>query len=1238
MAIELTNLLQHANTVASSGHENQAIYIKQDGTISKDSGLAHIKRPSADQKKAENQATLEAFKQALIEENPLYESLLTGEGADYDLAKFFTTKHEQGSPLTAKDVRTVKGLMDMAYATSIGKMLAGADMLRGMDATSFAWYCVGKGLNLDSTESKRAALKQFYTDNYCSETMTNALRAAGVPEDALGPAKAMLLKSATFKEAMDKAFADDLTSVTWETIVADLGKELGPACKNMVDLIQGNPGAAKSLFSSLANLRGSEGVALFDGFMKIVQGGGLSESEKVDFFHQCRDEHTDLTTPEAQSSALRRYLVDQRSDKIMEDFAVSNDLPKQLGTNLSHLPPLKALIQKELSAIVPPPAVPTQAQIEQAIDRAGSIFLADKGEAIQKIMALGKLTVADIEANPMLAHLTTKPLEGGQLVSQERLLEMINSMLYSDALLDKLLAPEAGADIDLIRTLQDFQDGTESCQHTVPGTYGGPELMDLSMDSLLLMMVARGATAEDMEKLLLNVDKNLRPISLGIESLRNGAMTGKINAPDRFGIANSLPYLQNAMRKITQFAYDMVSDDRKTALGIETNATKFFGGMEEIDRKPQPLDDMHQSVRDYAIGLGVNMMRVGYKENTPLSVSVTSAFTGSPDDPALTPLFIEKATAIAAELGLTGLDVANLDPVTIGSLMQRAISDSKNERLTEAQAQKIAEDIIRKTLDDYKPTLDFINGLPTAPVPGDSKAFIISPEEKALLLRIIPGSLLRDPELIKAVILESRAMSPYFSTLLVPGMNATDMARSLMEISSTHVTKIGALALPQTSEGQRHGALPVALQLLMGGRNLTQDQSRMLYDLVSGKEGKLLGGSAVGMASTCMIHKKDVTNAEVKIAGLMTTVTVMDNMRLILGKQLGLDHEVDPLYYGEIEPQNIPAGIITDMEKAFKLNSKDLPGYEALSLHTPPLSQEQWDTLLPMMSMIAKGVKNSFDCGIILRMVSANAPELLAARASKGKDLTPADIWKVVIGGKPPKGLTAENLGDTMHQHAIATLIKLGARTSDIPPDSMVPVVAFNLGQGVTFKTIIDNMKPGGKLTLDDIRFKSNVGLSSLSRYHEDNAYGLTTDFRRRRTDPMTNAPSQISITSNAGDPKLYLHLPVSESDNKPGYYQYQNIMARCREITSTELQFMRVMQCLSQASTVNMRMLAEMFPGQGFDEHGHAYVKVNEQPNGDVLVEITSGENVKPIGGHMKILVDPHGNFTLQDLTVEFK
>lgn len=1238
MAIELTNLLQHANTVASSGHEDQTIYIKQDGTISKDSGLAHIKRPTADQKKTENQATLEAFKQAMIDENPMYESLLSGEGADRDLVNFFTTKHQQGTPLTAKDVQTAKLLMDMAYATSIGKMLVGADMLHGMDATGFAWFCVGKGLNLDSTEGKREALKQFYAENYCSETMTNALRAAGIPEDALPAAKAMLMKSATFKEAMDRAFADDLTNVTWKTVIADLGKELGPACKNMVDLVQAKPEAAKSLFNSLATLRGSEGVAQFDGFMKIVQGGGLSEGEKVAFFHQCRDEHTDLTTPEAQSSALRRYLVDQRSDKIMEDFAVSNGLPEKLGTNLSHLPPLKALIQKELAAIVAPPAVPTQAQLEQAIDRAGSIFLADKGEAIQKIMSLGKLTVADIEANPMLAQLTTKPLESGQLVSGDRLLEMVNAMLYSDALLDKLLAPEAGADMDMIRALQDFQDGTESCQHTVPGTYGGPELMELSMDSMLLMMVAKGATAEDMEKLLVSIDKNMRPISLGIESLRDGAMSGKIDAPDRFGIANSLPYLQNAMRKVTQFAYDMVTDDRKTALGIETNATKFFEGMEEIDRKSQPLLEMHQSVRDYAIGLGVNMTRVGYKENRPLATSVTNAFTGSPEKPALTPLFIERATVIAAELGLADFDVSSLDPVTIGSLMQRALIDSKNERLTEAQAQKIAEDIIRKTLDDYKPTLDFINGLPTAPVPGDSKAFVISPQEKELLLRIIPGSPLRDPELIKAVILEARGMGVYFDKLLVPGMNAKDMARSVMEMASKHLTQIGKLALSKTSEDQRYGALPVALQLLMGGKNLTPAQSKTLYDLVSGNEAKLLGGSAVGMATACQQHSKEVAKADEKTGGLLGTVTVMDNMRMILGKQLGLNPEADPFYYGEIEPQNIPAGLITDMNKAFGLNSKDLPGYEALSLHTPPLSQMQWNVLLPMMNSIAKGVKTSFDCDIILRMVSANAPELLIAKAGKDRDLTPAEIWKVVIGGKTPRGLKMENLGEAMHKHAVSTLVKLGTQTSQIPPEAMAPMMGYNLGQGIPFKTLVAAMKPGGKLSLDDIRFKGSFGLSSLSNYYAGNAYGLTTDFPRRQRDPVTDELSYISITPQHGNSMISLHIPVEDKDNTPEYYQYQGIMTRCREITKSDLQFMRVMQCLSQASTVNMRVLSEMLPGQFLSEHAHAFVRVNEQPDGSVLVEIANGEHVKPIGGQMKLLVDTQGEVTLLDLEVRFK
>ena len=1238
MAIQLTSLLQHANTVAGSGHGDQPIYIKQDGSISKDSGLAHIRRPSDDQKKAENQASLEAFKQALIEDNPLYESLLSGEGANQDLAKFFTTKQAQGTPLTAKDVQTVKGMLDMAQATSIGKMLVGADMLHGMDATSFAWFCVGKSLSLNSTENIRDALKQFYTENYCRHTVGKALEASGMPKEAIGPATEMLLKSATFKEAMNKAFAPDLTNVTWETIIKALGQELGPACKTMVDLIKSKPDEAQNLFAELAGFRGKEGVAFFDGFMKLVQGGGLPEEDKVAFFHQCRSEHTDLSTPEAQSSALRLFLVDKHSGKIMEDFAVSNGLPEVVGKNLAHLPPLKALIQKELSAIVAPPAVPTQAQLEQAIDRAGSIFLAQKGEAIQKILNLAKLTTADVEGNPLLSKLSTQPLEGGQCISEERLLEMMNAMLYADTLLDTLLAPEAGADMELINALRDFQGGTESCQHTVPGTYGGPELMMLSQDALLLMMVSRGATPEDMEKLLHSVDTGLRQVSLGIDSLRKGLMSGKVTSPDRFEILNTLPYLQNSMRRITQFAYDMVSDERKTALGITTDADKFFAELEEIDGTPQPLGKIHQSVRDYAATLGIQLPRVGYKENQALAQSTTDAFTGAGDSPRLTPLFIERATVIARELGLEGLNVADLDPVAIGSLMQRQLQSSGNERLTGAQAQEMAENVIRKVLGEYKATLEFIQSLPTEATEETKGKFIISPEEKTMLLRVIPGSTLRDPELIKAVVLESRSMGIHLTKLLTPGLNAKDMGRSVMDMAALHLDKIGKLPLDGSCEGQRHGAMSVALQLVMGGKNLSPIQARALYDLVSGDEGKLLGGSATGMAIACQMHNEDVGNADMKTAGLLGVVAILDNMRLLLGKSLGLNPEQNPFYYGEIQPQSIPTGVISDMNKAFGLSAKDLPGYEALNQLDPPLDAAQWNALLPMMSMTAKGVENSNKCGIILCMMAANAPELLAARTKAGKELTPAQIWQVVIGGKPPRGLNAENLGETMHRHALVTLVKLGSQTSEIPPEAMEPGVSFSLGEGIPFKKLVAAMTPGGKLTLDDIRFKDSFRLSSLSQYTEDNAYGLTTDFPRRKKDPVTGTPSSISISGNDGFSAAYLHSRIADADNKPGLGVYQAIMTDCRSICKSDLQFMRVMQCLSQASTINMRALAQMLPGQSLDEHGHALVRVTEQPNGDILVEVASGPNIKHLGGSMKILVDPNGKTTVQELSVEFK
>ena len=1237
MAIQLTSLLQHANTVAGSGQKDQAIYIKQNGSISKDSGLAQIKHPTADQKKTENQATLEAFKQAIIEENPMYESLLIGEGADYDLATFFTTKHQQGTPLTAKDVQTVKGLMDMAYATSIGKMLAGADMLHGMDATSFAWFCVGKGLNLNGTEGIREALKQFYIDNYCAETISGALRAAGIPEDAIGPATKMLLKSDTLKDAMGKAFVGDLTGVTKDTIIKSLGQELGPVCKTMVDVIRSKPEAAKGIFTSLSG-PGKEGRPFFDGVMHIVKGGGLPETDTATFFHQCRDEHTDLTTPESRSSALRSFLVDKQTDKIMGEFAVSNGMPKKLGENLSHLPPLKALIQKELSEIVAPPAVPTQAQIEQAIDRAGSIFLADKGETIQKILSLATLSAKDVEANPALSKLTTKPLEGGQCVSEARLLEMMNAMLYADTLLDKLLAPESGADMGLINALRDFQDGTESCQHTVPGTFGGPELMDLSQDALLLMMISRGAKPEDMEKLLLSVNTGLRHVALGMESLRDNLTTGKLTSPNRFELLSSLPYLQNAMRKMAQFAYDMVPDDRKTALGITTDAGKFFMELEEINKKSQPLSNMHQSVRDFAVSVGVKMNRVGYAENKPLATATTNAYTGPAETPKLTPLFLERAQVIATELGLTDLNVADLDPVTIGSLIQRALDGNELDRLTEAQARAIADGTIRDVLTGYKDTLEFIKGLPTEYIPANAGKFIITPEEKTMLLRIIPGSTLRDPELIKAVVLESRALAQHVDKLLTPGMNATDMARFVMEMSSIHVNKIGKLALSKSVDAQRHGAMSVAMQLTLGAKHLTPDQAGALYDLVSGNEGKLLGGAAVGMTSHGMTHKNDITNFGAKMTGVMGTMTMLDSMRLILGRQLGKNPEENPFYYTEIPPRKIRAGIITDMAKVFGLNSKDIPGYEALTKLTPPLTDAQWGALLPMMGTIAKGIEGSFECDIILRMVAVNAPELAAARERIGKDLTPAQIWEVVIGGKPPKGLTAENLGETMHRHATATLLKLGAQTSQISPESMKPVIEYNLGQGIPFKKIVEAMKPGGKLTLADIRFGGDFGLSSLGNYTADNAYGLTTDFRRRASDKITGMPSTIRMEHPDGHGVVYTHMQISTDENTAANPLFQDIITHCRELTSSEIQFQRVMQCLSQASTVNMRMLSEMLPGQFLSEHAHANATAQKLPNGDVVVEITNGENVKPIGGQMKILVDVHGKVTVQELSVEFK
>ncbi|MDR1360089.1 MAG: hypothetical protein LBJ82_03815 [Deltaproteobacteria bacterium] len=1229
MAVQLTNLFQHANNVGTGqATDNKQIFINAQGDISGRSGLGFFQRHfSASARAEENRATVDAFRTALLGDARYRDQM-----GSANVTRFFHSKLEHGTPLTAREVQQAKTMLDMRNAASVGRELAAGGAIHPMDANSFAWFCVGKGLPTNSPEATKEALKAYYASEFEAKART-ALSEAGVKAENLDAALKVLQCSSAWTSALDGALEGNLSEITHDGIMDKFGSGLETAANLLRDMIS-EQGMGNTFLRNMAAPNNKEGMASFNGALEAIRGGAVIPEEGSRFVLACVAENFDLSTPELLNAAIGKYCLTVDAERIFTNLAADNGLPAGVGKALAHNPEFMARAGAALADAFPPPQVPTRADIDKVIDNTAAVFLEDKNDAIRDLLSLAGKSG---DFAPALATIV------GTL-DEKSICEMLNPLLQGQSLLDRLLVDtERGPDEHLVRQLQDFQSAVASCQHMVAGDFGASDAAALTEKTLAVLLGARGGDANASGVLLDQVNRNFTDIGRGLSAMNGAIIRLTLKSRDPAAASAAIGHAQNAMRMVAGFAHRVATPQQKEALRITADAEAFHNGLEFIPSggmawDDAPLNETHQAVRAFGAALGVQIGQELYPETSALADSESVAFAGTTEQPAVTDLLRNRAGAMAAEIGLSPFDPGDLDPEAVGTRIQNALWARGNEALTPAEARVVAEQAIREHLAELKPALDFVNGLATQPVPGDRNQLVVSPEEKQRLLRIIPGSPLRSPEMIKTVLLESRALEPQMQRLAVPGLTRDDMAGPLMRIAAEHMQMIGPFGNRSELQAEASGAFRAALALTLDSLQLSGARERELFTAVAGEKGLELGRACACLADLCV--DRDIPKAGEHQAQLLCSMNALNHLRMLLGPRVGEEVEEEPFYYTEpMDVRDIPGIVHDKAERVFSIRAADLPGFAALAAVTPKLTGAEWNTLQPLLQTVGNSIPDNFDRGIVMRMVSANAPELLeAARANPGRPLSPDRIWRTVIGGRPPRDLSADNLGARMYETGANRLFERArALNPDADRDSLQNLLQFNLGRGIPFQTLYKAFQPGGRITLADIRLDPPA-LSSLRGYTEDNAYGLVADWQRRKNGP-DDRPSMLTIENPGGDGSFVIpHVSLSEEENVADNPIFAAIMDYCRGVCRSELQFQRVVQSLSQASTVNLRLLAECLPGQTTSEHGHMDSTVRPQPNEDVVVELANGPDDRPFGAHIRITVTPEGEATIDDIGVELR
>lgn len=266
---------------------------------------------------------------------------------------------------------------------------------------------------------------------------------------------------------------------------------------------------------------------------------------------------------------------------------------------------------------------------------------------------------------------------------------------------------------------------------------------------------------------------------------------------------------------------------------------------------------------------------------------------------------------------------------------------------------------------------------------------------------------------------------------------------------------------------------------------------------------------------------------------------------------------------------------------------------------------------------------------MIPMLLQGNARTLLAAQEANGdRPLSASQIWRTVTGHSAPWGLKESALGGRLLGHVVSTYDRaLRTACPDMPDPLRENTVISALSLGISFPKLMALTRPGARLTGDDVAL--DLGMSSLRDYTPDNAYGLTTDFRRRGQNTV--------MRFEAADGRVLRTSPFSipDAENVPTHPQFRQMLQHAESMTSSPAQKARMMQAFSQAALIMARVLSTTFPGIEFSEHGNFSVTATQGEDNTVVVNIDS-DPALPLRFHQQYIIEPNGDHRCSEFVME--
>ncbi|PKN41826.1 MAG: hypothetical protein CVU60_08690 [Deltaproteobacteria bacterium HGW-Deltaproteobacteria-18] len=516
---------------------------------------------------------------------------------------------------------------------------------------------------------------------------------------------------------------------------------------------------------------------------------------------------------------------------------------------------------------------------------------------------------------------------------------------------------------------------------------------------------------------------------------------------------------------------------------------------------------------------------------------------------------------------------------------------------------------------ELKATLGGIDDLPEpqrkAPIPG---AF--TPEQKGVMKDMAISTGLRDISLITRLADMARSNVSSIGHMCRDQNTVANIADAVLYM--TRELEPLFREMKDHPVANQEDALVGVLTMAIGFSGQEPAELRNMFESLSGELGQQVSGAFMHVA------EMDVKNQP----RMLSATRMMEELRLQSGARLGINVERDPLHFTRnvSERHQIPGLLMERIRTYASTAFSDLD--IRLGQVVPPLGPTQLEALHSIAGRLEASVPPP-QRALISGLLQGNARNLLAAQESNGEQpLSASQIWQVVTKHAVPENLEENVLGGRLLDHVVSTYDQaLQIACPDLFEGQREATVFSAFFLGLSFPKLMELTLPGARLTQDDVCV--DLGMSSLRDYTRENAYGLTTDFRRRGRNTVMRFESsdgRVLKTSPFG---------ITDAENVPSHPHFRKIMAHAQSMSASPAQKARMLQAFSQAALVMSRLLSTTFPGIEFSEHGNFSVTATQRDDTTVVINIDSDPGL-PLRFHQQYIIEPNGDHRCTEFVME--